>query len=276
MRRFSVPSKGIGDLAILMIAMNALLYWLNKTIDQRPDLSGLDFLLWLGIPFIFTITYLTLGRLWSTAGLAPKFQGLGIWFLFAFLLPAALASSLLLTNLLLGSVTLPSDLGAKSAMVGLVGVSGLFIKNIFEEFIFRGFLTGRFSQTVGAGLQGHILTGAIWSFWHLVYWTAMLPQDQIAEISSLPLSVFVLVGFVALTSQSILLGELRLVTGSIWAGVVLHTMNNAIFAWFVAAKAVPLGGLTAAWLTPVDIGLVYSGLMGLIGLRLWRWRLRAY
>ena len=273
MRRFSVPSRGVSDFVVLLIALNVFLYWVSSTIDDRPELAGVDFLLWLLVPVVFTIAYLTLGRTWSSAGLRPKIRGQGYWFLFAVTLPIGLSALLLLANQLLGLVTLRSEQLSTGVMIGLAGLSGLFVKNIAEEFVFRGFLTGRLAQTVGAGLQSHLLTGVIWSFWHLVYWTVMLPEGKIAEVSGLPMLVFVMAAFAALSFQSVLLGELRLATGSIWAGVVLHTMNNAIFASLVAAQAVPLGDLRAALLTPIDIGLVYAGLMGLIGFMLWRRRL---
>lgn len=275
MRRFANPSQGITDLVLLLIGLNAGLYWFSKEIDQRPDLAGLDFLLWLAVPCLFIVVYLTFGRLWFSAGLLPvtKGRGQGGWFLLAVFLPMGLAGGLLLLNQLFGLVTLKPDTLADGAMVGLLSLSGFFVKNIVEELIFRGFLTDRFAQTVLAGGQGHLLTGMIWAFWHLTYWTVMLPAGRLAEVSGLPVPAFVLVGFVALSLQSILLGELRLITGSIWAGVILHTLNNALFAGLVAAQAVPLGNLFTALMTPIDIGLIYTALMAGIGLWMWRKRL---
>lgn len=273
MRRFATPLRGITDLAIVLIALNAFLFWLSKSIDQRPEMAGLDFLLWLAVPAAFCALYLSLGRIWPSAGLMPKLKGQGAWFLFALAIPMPLAGVLLLVNQVFGVVSLDPDLMASGALIGLASLAGLFVKNIVEEFIFRGFLTGRFAHTVSAGLQGHLLTGVLWSLWHVVYWTALLPESKIAEISGLSTPLFVIVGFAALCLQSILLGELRLITGSIWAGVVLRTMNNAIFVWLVAAQAVPHGRITAILFTPIDIGLIYSGLMALVGVVLWRRRL---
>jgi len=276
MQRFAKPSRGITDLAVLLIALNAFLFWFSKSIDQRPEMAGLDFLLWLAAPAAFCALYLSLGRIWPSAGLMPKLKRHGAWFLFALTLPMTLAGVLLLVNQLFGVVSLDPDLMASGVLIGLASLAGLFVKNIAEEFIFRGFLTGRFAHTVSAGLQGHLLTGVLWSLWHVVYWTALLPVGKIAELSGLSTPLFVIVGFVALSLQSILLGELRLITGSIWTGVVLHTMNNAMFAWLVAAQAVPHGGLKAILLTPIDIGLIYSGQMALIGVALWRRRLSGH
>ena len=273
MRRFATPLRGITDLGIVLIALNAFLFWFSKFIGQRPEMAGLDFLLWLAAPAAFCALYLSLGRIWPSAGLMPKLKGQGAWFVFGLTLPMALSGVLLLVNQVFGVVSLDPDLMASGVLIALASLAGLFVKNIVEEFIFRGFLTGRFAHTVSAGLQGHLLTGVLWSLWHLVYWTALLPVGKIAEVSGLPMPLFVIVGCVALCLQSILLGELRLITGSIWAGVVLHTMNNAIFAWLVAAQAVPHGNLKAILLTPIDLGLIYSGLMALIGVALWRRRL---
>lgn len=273
MRWFSTPHHGIRDLTIAIATGSVFTLWVGRKVTQSPELAGLDMLGWLAEPALFATIYLTLGRMWPSAGLIPRFRSNGGWFLLAATLPAALAGVLLLINQVTGLVVLTPEAMKAGALAGLAGLGVFALKNIVEEFIFRGFLTGRFAETRLAGLPGHVLTGLIWSLWHLVYWFRLLPEGKIAEVSGLSIPIFVGFGFVALTLQSILLGELRLVTGSIWAGWLLHTFNNGLFAGLVVANAVPRGNFTAMLLTPIDVGLVYTGAMAGIGVLIWRARL---
>ncbi len=274
MRWFSTPHRGIRDLTIAIIIGSIFSLWAGRQVAQNPEMAGLEMLGWLLEPVVFAALYLTLGRIWRSAGLGLRLRGNGGWFVLAATLPSSLSGVLLLVNQISGLAPLDPAALKAGAMVGLASLGVFAIKNIAEEFVFRGFLTGRFAKTRLAGLPGHVLTGLIWAMWHLVYWYTLLPEGKIAEVSGLSTHAFVLVGFVALTLQSILLGELRLVTGSIWAGWLLHTLNNAFLAGLVAAHAVPRGDLTAMLLTPVDFGLIYTGAMAIIGLFIWRARLR--
>ena len=274
MRWFSTPHRGVRDLTIAIVISGIFTLWLGGRLEQSPDLAGLNLLGWLVEPAIFVAIYLTLGGIWPRAGMIPRFRGNGGWFLLAATLSATLAGILLLINQVTGLVELSPAAMKAGAMVGLTSIGVFAVKNVVEEFIFRGFLTGSFAETRLAGLLGHVLTGLIWAVWHLVYWYTLLPEGKIAEVSGLSTHALVLIGFIALPLQSILLGELRLITGSIWPGWLLHTLNNAFMAGLVAANAVPRGNFTAMVFTPVDIGLVYTGSMAIIGLFMWRARLR--
>jgi membrane protease YdiL (CAAX protease family) len=274
MRWFSNPRHGIRDLTLAIALGSFFTLWLARKVAVSPEMAGLEMLVWLAVPALFAVLYLTLGRMWSTAGLGLRLRGNGGWFLLAATLPAALAGILLLLNQISGMVMLEPTAMKAGLVAGLSGLGVFAVKNVVEEFVFRGFLTGRFAATRLAGLQGHVLMGLIYASWHLVYWYTLLPQGKIAEVSGLSTHIFVVVGFMALTLQAILLGELRMVTGSIWAGWLLHTMNNAFFAGLVAANAVPRGDFTAMLFTPLDFGLVYAGIMAIIGLAIWRGRVR--
>lgn len=272
MQWFSKPQDGVRDLTVAIVLSSLATVWLGRAIDDAPALAGLDMLGWLAGPALFAIVYLTLGRQWGTAGLVPRLRGNGQWFLLAATLPSSIAGTFLLVNQVTGLVTLTPSAAKTGAVAGLAGLAVFALKNVVEEFVFRGFLTGRLAHTRLAGLPGHVLTGLIWSCWHIVYWVTLLPEGTIDRVSGLPTSAFVAVGFVALTLQSILLGELRMVTGSIWAGWLLHTLNNALLTGLVAANAVPRGDLTAMIMTPVDFGLLYTGCMAVIGYFIWRTR----
>lgn len=272
MHRFAHPRHGIVDFAIAVAAGSLAVYGIAGFVAGDPSRAGLDLLAWLLFPALVAALYLTLGRTWAKAGLSLRIAPNTRWFALAALLPLALTLGLFLLATALGLIAPEPGATATALSVALASLAGFAAKNVAEEFAFRGYLTGRFAETVLAGLPGHVLTGLIWAGWHIVYWSALQPEGRIAELSGLPVPAFVALGITVLVLQSVLYGELRLVTGSIWAGVLLHTLNNAGLAGLAAAGAVARGSLPAMLVTPVDFGLVYAGAMALVGLAIWRRR----
>jgi membrane protease YdiL (CAAX protease family) len=94
----------------------------------------------------------------------------------------------------------------------LAGVSLIVLPPIVEEVLFRGYLYNRFRQgfsVVGAGLLVSLLFGAA----HLQIDTGNIPL-WIAAIDTFILSV--------------VLVYIREKTGTIWAGVCIHALKNAL------------------------------------------------
>jgi membrane protease YdiL (CAAX protease family) len=99
---------------------------------------------------------------------------------------------------------LVSELHQMPAVVYASLIVSVLIAPVCEELFFRGFL-----------LQGLRLS--------LPTWGAILVTSLIFAAAHASLGSFVLLFILA-----VFLGMLRVVTGSIWPGVILHTLNNAI------------------------------------------------
>jgi uncharacterized protein len=88
-----------------------------------------------------------------------------------------------------------------------------------EEFGWRGYLQLRL--LAHRPMLAALATGPIWGVWHypLILIGGEPVQDRLETLILLPISTTIL---------SILLGWLRLRTGSVWAGSVAHAANNGL------------------------------------------------
>jgi membrane protease YdiL (CAAX protease family) len=188
--------------------------------------------LWILVPALTALALHFLSRDGGgPLGLTLRFADRTRWFAFATaLFPAAAA--VCVTAGVIGGVAVFSpapSAGSPSLVSAFATTLGfLVVKNLLEEFVFRGYGT-RTAMALGLrGVTPHVLVGVVWGLWHLpLYMVWMSPADlrSITTLSWLWYLPTFIVGVVAL---SVLYGEMRVRTGSIWPGVVLHTVSGAI------------------------------------------------
>jgi membrane protease YdiL (CAAX protease family) len=121
--------------------------------------------------------------------------------------------------------TARNDVNMFSAFVAalLTGLISAMIKNVFEEFAWRGYLAPKlYSLHMNIWLS-HAIVGLVWGAWHLpfvfVFWPYLTPDM---------LWYFVPLLLVGTFSQSVVYGEIRLATASVLPAWVMHTIGNAI------------------------------------------------
>ncbi|WP_327582150.1 CPBP family intramembrane metalloprotease [Nonomuraea sp. NBC_00507] len=209
-------------------------------------------------------------------GLTLRFPGRVRWFAFALALFPMAAALCVAIATATGAATFslapsPGKPALAEAIVAALGF--LLIKNVLEEFIFRGYAT-RTAMALGLpGLAPHALVGLLWGLWHLpLYLVWMRPADFDAT-TSLPWPWFLpwfLVGIVAL---AVLYGELRLRTGSIWPGVALHTVSNALSTPLLLHGHLRLEGHADAWFGIAPHAITSMVIFGGLGLVLYRRRI---
>jgi membrane protease YdiL (CAAX protease family) len=142
-----------------------------------------------------------------------------------------------------------------------------FVGNIFEEAGFRGYLAPRAFGLGWHTLGVHGLVGLVWGVWYFPYLRAILaPVTPYAAESFLTLGPRFLLGAVA---ASLVYGELRLRTDSLWPAVLMQTIGGA----FIAAVALN-GQLVfevgrAFVFMPMVEGLLMSALFAALGLALY-------
>jgi membrane protease YdiL (CAAX protease family) len=135
-------------------------------------------------------------------------------------------------------------------MVFIIGMS--FIKNIFEEFAWRGYLAPKMYSLGINVFIAHVLVGLIWGAWHLPYLAFV--TGYLKESSAFLIPCFLL-GTIA---TSIVYGEIRLITNSVWPAVLMHTIGGAF-----------IGALFMKNIFEIEIGieLLFSpGIEGVLGI----------
>jgi membrane protease YdiL (CAAX protease family) len=189
----------------------------------EPGTSGLGQLLWIIAPLgVMLLLRIFAGDGWDDFGLRPNFKGNGFWWLVSVLVfPVVIAISVLI-GALSGGLELDVNMLPAFAAALLPGLIAAMIKNVFEEFAWRGYLAPQvYSLKLNIWLS-HALVGLVWGAWHLpfvyVFWPYLTPAM---------LWTFVPLLLVGTFSQSVVYGEIRLATASVLPAWVMHTIGNA-------------------------------------------------
>ncbi len=253
--------------------------WLGLAVDRvtaAPDpQQGLGLLLWLLLP---TATGLLLRALggdgWQDAGLKPHLQSSWRWYLAALLIFPLVSLLIFGLGFMVGGFSIPGfanqGLGAFAALVVVAFVSS-FVKNILEEFAWRGYLTARFAALQLHPLLNHLLTGLIWAAWHIPYWLYFV---DIQAFTALTLPTFIGLAMLTLVITAITYGELRLLSKSVWPAVVLHSVANAITATLLINGFIKLNGGVGVVFSPGNDGIIHALLFTLIGIGLYQYRMK--
>jgi len=242
-------------------ALAAVIEPLTVPPGAEPGASGLGQLLWLVAPLaVMLLLRIFGGDGWGDFGLRPNFKGNGFWWLVSILVFPVVITISVLIGALLGGLELDVNMSSVFVAALLTGLISAMIKNIFEEFAWRGYLAPKvYSLNMNIWIS-HAIVGLVWGAWHLpfvfVFWP-YLTQDM--------LWYFVPLLLVGTFSQSVVYGEIRLATDSVLPAWVMHTIGNAF------GNALLLSGfiqLTAGWeslVSPGTEGVVSIVLMFAIG-----------
>jgi len=148
------------------------------------------------------------------------------------------------------------------AMTATVGFLQSMLSATGEEIGWRGFLVPHLARVTSFRNTG-LISGIIWSMWH---WPLLLFADYNAGTPAW----FGLLCFTAMViSISFAMAWLRLHSGSLWTGAVLHAAHNlwiqGVFDRFTADSG------PTEWITgEFGVGLVIA--LGLVGWIAWRYR----
>ncbi|GIH93182.1 hypothetical protein Psi01_38120 [Planobispora siamensis] len=189
--------------------------------------------LWIAVPALTALVLHFAGRDGAgSLGLTLRFPDRARWFGFAVAL-SPVTTAVAVTAAVVTGVAAFSPTPAAGAPpfpeAFATTLGFLLVKNLLEEFIFRGYGT---RTAMALGLRGaitpHLLVGLVWGLWHLPLYTVWMSQEDFRQSTSLPWAWYLPVFFAGIMALAVLYGEMRVRTGSIWPGVVLHTISNAL------------------------------------------------
>ncbi|HSG41930.1 MAG TPA: type II CAAX endopeptidase family protein [Anaerolineales bacterium] len=229
--------------------------------NAEPGASGLGQLVWLIVPLgVMLVLRIFGGDGWSNLGLRPNFKGNGFWWLVSiFIFPAVIGISVLIGKLF-GGLELEGNMFSAFMTAVLTGLISALIKNIFEEFAWRGYLAPKvYSLNLNIWLS-HAIVGLVWGAWHLpfifVFWSYLTPNMLWYFI---PLLLF------GTISQSVVYGEIRLATDSVWPAWLMHTIGNTFGNALLLSGFIQLNNGNEVWFSPGAEGVVSIILFFVIG-----------
>ncbi|GII05296.1 hypothetical protein Pta02_73040 [Planobispora takensis] len=188
--------------------------------------------LWIAVPALTALVLHFVSRDGAgPLGLTLRFADRARWFGFAAGLSPVTTAVAVAAAVVTGLATFSgTPLAGKppfaEAFVTTLGF--LLVKNLLEEFIFRGYGT-RTAMALGLrGIAPHLLVGLVWGLWHLPLYAVWMSPADFRQSTSLPWAWYLPIFFAGIMALAVLYGEMRVRTGSIWPGVVLHTVSNAL------------------------------------------------
>jgi membrane protease YdiL (CAAX protease family) len=223
--------------------------------------AGLGQLLWILAPLGVTLLLRAFGGDgWKDFGLRPNFKGNGFWWLVSLLIFPILMSVVVLIGVLLSGLVVNGNLFSSFVAALLAGFIPALIKNIFEEFAWRGYLAPKvYSLNLNIWLS-HAIVGLVWGAWHLpflfVFWFYLTPHM---------LWYFVPLFLMGTFSQAVIYGEIRLATSSVLPAWIMHTIGNTIGSALLLSSFVQLRPGLELWFSPGVESIVSIILMFTLG-----------
>lgn len=260
--------------AIISLSAGWLGAWVNTVIPSPSPQESLGILIFLLLPFLTVFLLRGFGKDgWKDFGLRLNLKGNWGWYLLALLMyPASILLTLGL-GAVFGTVSFEGlrsqGFGALFSVIGL-GFAMSLMKNIGEEFAWRGYLTPRFKALGLGSFTNHMLTGVIWGLWHIPYWLFLLGPDIINEYSNLGATGFIVMGLIGIFPTALVYGELRLKTDSLWPAFLAHNVTNAMSAQLVMEGFVNINPNAEIIFTPGLDGLLMMAFSWILGI----WMLR--
>lgn len=257
--------KTIRYIVIFSILVTSLAF-VAPLLGGSPSSMGPGFILWGAAPLLVALIMRLLTHDWAGAGLKPGFRKNAGWYFFVILVCPILAG----LNLLVGTGLSVSSLdgfawGPYLQMV-LPGLAAFFLFAIFEEFGWRGYLAPKLAALEINPFLGYAITALVWATWHLPY-----IRELSWVYSNEDLLTFLPRFYLYTFAYSILWNEIRLLSGSIWPVVLIHSLTNAIQHPLAADFLTITPGMAPLFSFN---GLFIILLTGLVGLALNRWRMK--
>jgi len=223
----------VRNLVIFIIVVLAI-GWIGRGLDvlmgNTPS-ESLGLLLWIIAPLGASLLLRAFaGDGWKDFGIKPNFKGNAAWYVIALLVYPVLTALVLIIGSGLGLITFPNfSLNA----IGLIlqafalGLLPQFIKNIFEEAAWRGYLAPKIYSLGLNDFIGHLIVGLVWGAWHIPYYLFFLDRAVLQSFTTLDLAPFIPLSIVVMISWAMVYGEIRLLTNSIWPAVLMHVVEDA-------------------------------------------------
>lgn len=265
--------QNIGIFIFVALASGWLGLLIDSFIEPQPDGESLGMGVWLVLPLLTTILLrLFAGDGWNDIGLKPNFKGNIKWYFIALIIYPIVTTVILVIGKLSGWINY-SNFRMDAYLTGFAStLIANFIKNIFEESVWRGYLAAKLLKMKLKDLWIYFIVGGVWGLWHLPYYLFFLPESVMFQILPVDRYIFAIIAVILMVCWSVMFVELYHITKSIWPVVILHLVEDSLINHLVIDGYITIVPGKEIFISPI-IGIIASILYLCVGLLLRRNRL---
>ncbi|RAL56558.1 CAAX protease [Candidatus Gracilibacteria bacterium GN02-873] len=201
----------------------------NNLLGEPSNLESPGALIFIATPLLCTILLrLFGGDGWKDLPIKPNFKQNTYWYLLAFAIyPVVIGVTLFFGNLMGWADA------SKFSIVAYLPIFAAaflpeFIKNIFEESVWRGYLTVKMEQLTKNEWLIYLVVALVWQIWHLPYYLIFLDDAYLAKFFPYGEVLFVITGFFVIGVWTIMYTEIFFLSRSLWLVVLMHTMEDSL------------------------------------------------
>lgn len=264
---------------VIIFILSALLSgWIGYVIDiqigPQPEEETLGMGIWLVLPLVTVLLLILMGREgWQDIGLRPKIKENINWYTVAFFIFPVVTLAVVFLGRLLGWIDTSNFNSQAYFSVFAATLLPNFIKNIFEELVWRGYLTSKLIKLNIKDNWIYLIVGFVWSAWHIPYYLFFLPESVITQVLPTDRIVLVLVAIVTMTAWTVMFVELYRITKSIWPVVILHMVEDSVINHLIFDQHIVIASGKEILISPIT-GLSTTILYLIIGFVLREVRIR--
>ena len=218
---------------LIFIVVILLSGWLGVFVDRfipeqaKGDTLGMG--IWLVFPLLTTILLRVFaGDGWRDIGLLPNLKGNIKWYIVSLLVYPVITSIVLLLSYIFGWMDFSNFNLDVLVSVFVGGLLIQFVKNFFEESVWRGYLTSKLSSLKVNDFWLYCIVGGVWGAWHIPYFLVFLSESDIFSVLPVNRWLFALIGIVTMICWTVMYTEIYLMTKSIWPLVLMHMTEDAL------------------------------------------------
>lgn len=260
---------------IIFIAVTLASGWIGVLVDslltEQPDGDSLGMGVWLILPFITAIVLRIISKDKKDIGLKPNIRKNGKWYMVSIAIFPVVTVIVVGIGGFLGLVDYSAFKSSEFISLALFSILMNLIKNIFEEFSWRGYLTPKLIDLSLNDWWVYLISGLVWGLWHTAYYLVFLPEIYFASISRITM---LFSSLIIMLCWTVMFVEIYRLAKSVWPCVLMHAVEDAIPTVLVATgRYITFTNGSDLLLNPIN-GIVANILFLAIGLTLRKLRLR--
>ena len=201
----------------------------DKLLGQPFNLESLGALIFISSPILcMVLLRLFGGDGWKDLPLKPNFRRNARWYLFAIVVYPVVIGITLFVGKLFGWVDVSKFSIAAYFPVFIAAFLPQCLKNIFEESVWRGYLTVKVEQLTQNEWLVYLVVALVWQVWHLPYYLILLDDAYLASFFPFGNVLFVVTSFVVIGVWTIMYTEIFFLSRSLLLVVLMHAMEDAL------------------------------------------------